>query len=83
MLAIPAVPVVEDHVHSRGVLRQVIDTKELHHRGAFAAPALRIKTANAEELSGLAAGAWLPHGAPNHGRKSVEVLHTKLFRHRI
>ena len=83
MLAVPAVPVVEDHVHPRGVLREVIDTKKLHHGGAVAAPALRIETANAEELRGFAAGSWLPHGASNHGGKAVEVLHAKLFRQRV
>lgn len=79
MLAVPAVAVVKDHVHARGIFRQIVNAKELHDRGTFAAPAAWIETANAEELSRLAAGARLPNGAPNHGRKAVEVWHAKLF----
>lgn len=83
VLAVPAVPVVKDHVHTRGVLRQIVDAKELHDRSAFAAPAARIETSNAEELSRVAAGARLPNGASNHGWKAVEVWHAKLLLKRV
>jgi hypothetical protein len=75
MLAIPPVPVVKDHVHARGVFRQIIHSEELQNRGALSAFALRIELTYAHQLARLLPRVVLPNTSPNHGWKPVEVTH--------
>jgi hypothetical protein len=77
VLAVPAVPIVEDHVYARRVLRQIIDAKELHDRGAFAAATARIELPDTQQLGGRTPTAGLAHCAADLGWKAVEVLHRK------
>lgn len=75
MLAIPAVPIVKDHVHARRILRQIIHSKKLQYGGAFSAFAARIELANAHELRRLSHPHTIPNGRSHHCWKSVEVSH--------
>jgi hypothetical protein len=81
VLAVPPVPVVKDHVHARRILGQIIDAKELHHGGAFAAATSRIELPDAQQLRRLAARSRLVNGRANHGWKAVEVCHGKPLCH--
>ena len=81
VLAIPAVPVVKDHVHAGRILRQIIHSEELHYGRTFAAPAARIELADAHELRRSPPHTGLPNYASNHGWKAVEVTHRKILPH--
>jgi hypothetical protein len=70
-------PIVEDHVHARRVLRQIIDAEELHDRGALSAATARIELPDTKQLGGRTPTAGLAHSAADHGWKAVEVLHLK------
>jgi hypothetical protein len=75
VLAVPSVPVVENHVHARRVLRQIIHAKELHHGCALTASASWIELADAQKLRWLASLSGLPNCGVDHGWKPVEVWH--------
>ncbi len=75
MLAVPAVPIVEDHVYSGRILRQILHAKQLHDGRALTAPVSRIELPNAQQLGRLASPRRLANGAPDHRWKVVEVWH--------
>ena len=77
VLAIPAVPVVKDHVHARRIFRQIIHSEELHYGRAFTTLAARIELANAHEHRRFSLLSWLPNGTTDHRWKAVEVSHCK------
>lgn len=79
VLAIPPVPVMKDHVHARGVLRQIIHSEELHYGRTFPTPALRIELTYAHQLARLSSRIILPNAPPNHGWKPVEVTHANVL----
>jgi hypothetical protein len=77
VLAIPAVPVVKDHVHARRIFRQIIHSEELHYGRTFPTLAARIELANAHEHCRLFRRSGLPNGTTNHRWKAVDVSHRK------
>ena len=77
VLAIPAVPVVKDHVHAGRIFRQIIHSEELHYGRACPTLAARIELANAHEHRRFFPRSWLPNGCANHRWKAVEVSHCK------
>ena len=77
VLAIPAVPVVKDHVHARRIFRQVIHSEELHYGRACTTLAARIELADTHEHRWFFPCSGLPNGSTNHRWKAVEVSHSK------
>ena len=77
VLAIPAVPVVKDHVHAGRIFRQIIHSEELHYGRACTTLAARIEFANAHEHRRFFPRSGLPNGSTNHRWKAVEMRHPK------
>ena len=75
VLAIPPVPIVKDHVNAGDIIRQIIDSEELHYRRALPTRALRIEPTYAHKLARIVPRIILPNSPPNHGWKPVEVTH--------
>jgi hypothetical protein len=77
VLAIPAVPVVKDHVHAGRIFRQIIHSEELHYGRTCTTLAARIELANAHEHCGFLARSGLSNDTTDHRWKAVDVSHCK------